>query len=216
VSEGGSVIGEINTLKQRLKNTYRSLRSKLLQNLRAGDFYDVDDLLSEVDRLEDFFDLIFYSIVTPSQGARSRSGLETVISHLRNVGDRLKRLREHITSRAWDLAISELDSIYADIQTGLRIIMSVFAGWKTTLLRVAFPEQTRYIAVEELPPISPLAQQIYSVLLEEGEMRLSELRSRFPNVSRDELERVIEELQAHDLVEVRLRRGEVWIRGVPR
>lgn len=206
-----SIISVLETYQTKLRNAYLTARRALVEHVRRG--APLDNVITAIDGLESIFDRLTMSITLPSQGAPSRH-LDVVLKRQEDVYNKFVELRRLLEERRFNEALRKLNETYEAMRLALRLTMLVYAGWRPTLLRIAYPEVVEYIPAEEVAVADPLARRIYSVLLERGEMSSSELAEAFREYSPERINRALEELEARGLLRVFLRGGETYFRVV--
>jgi len=206
-----SIISILEAYQNRLRNSFLSARRALIDHIKHG--APLDAFLTALDELETVFDRLTLSVTLPSEGAPARQ-MDVVIKRQEEVAQGLTELRRMVEEGKLADALSQLSKVYEQMRLCIRLTMLVYAGWKTTLLRAAYPQVIEYIPAEEVGVADPLARRIYDLLLERGQMSASELAETFKEYSAERLNRALEELEARGLLRVFLRRGEPYFRVV--
>jgi len=180
----------------------RTLVEKLSNARVSG--ADYNELMRIVDEVENNFDMLV------AQSAPERitdERFSSAVEMLKDVAEKLRNLRESIL----DGKFTEARRIALDIQESIRhayrILMLLKAGAPVPIVYQVAPQFLREITPpEQVVYMSPLASQIYNILVRRREASLDQiaLELRIDEKTRDEFNRAVAQLVASGYVQISL------------
>jgi len=155
----------INTIVRRLLDMFEQARHRDLR----------DEIMADIDELENQFDALIQANA-PERITDER--FTAAINAIHRVSEKFERLRELVVKRQWVRAKRQLLDLQAAIREAHRIFILVRAGAPMHMIFQVSPEFIRKAELkppEELVFTTPLATQIYNVIVRRGKATIEEL-----------------------------------------
>jgi len=180
----------------------RTLVDKLSNARISG--VDYNELMRIIDEVENNFDMLV------AQSAPDRitdERFSSAVEILKEVAEKLKSLRESILDGKFTDAKKIALDIQESIRHAYRILMLLKAGAPVPIVYQVAPQFLREITPpEQVVYMSPLASQIYNILVRRREAPLDQiaLELRIDERTRDEFNRAVAQLVASGYAQISL------------
>ena len=158
----------------------------------------LEDVLKTVDELEDQIDGMI-SRLAPERITDER--FSAAVNAVKDVSKEMKELRDAIISGRYALAKKKVLDVQSVVRNAYRLLILLHAGSPTTLIFQVTPQYLReelLTAPESLVLSSPMASQIYNILVRRGEVSVEELAMelKIDKETREDFNRAITHLIA--------------------
>jgi len=176
-----------------MMNTYIRELVEVLDGVKKGK-NKRDDALRILDDIENQIDVLL-SQLSPERITDER--FSAAVKALSEIAEKFKSLRESIILGRYALAKSQAIDVQESIRHVYRLLTLIRAGAPTPLIFQVTPQFLRETVVPEaLIYASPMAAQIYNIVLRKGEVAVDELalELKIDDKTRDEFNRAVSQL----------------------
>jgi len=158
-------ISVINSIARKLLDLLKQARERDLKN----------EILLEIDELENQFDSLIQANA-PERITDER--FTAAVNAIHEVSEKIEELRSLVVNGRYKLARRKVLDLQAAIRHAYRLLLLVRAGTPTHMIFQISPQFLKEAELkppEELVFTSPLASQIYSVIVRRGRVSIEEL-----------------------------------------
>jgi len=157
---------------------------------------EADAILRKIDEFEDLVDNMLYNL-SPERITDER--FNAALSSLTELADKLRELRAHVVLGRYVFAKRVALDVQETLRHTYRLLILIKAGSPTSLIFQVTPQFLREMEVsvpETIIHTSPMAAQIYNILVRKRQATVEELASELniDDKTRDEFNRAVSQL----------------------
>jgi len=173
----------INSIVRKMLDMLSQARHKNLKN----------EILVEIDELENQFDLLIQANA-PERITDER--FTAAVNAIHEVSEKIEQLRTLIVNERYKIARQKVLDLQASIRHAYRLLLLVRAGTPTPMIFQVSPQFLKEAELkppEEIVFSSPMASQIYNIIVRKGKIPVEELAKELnvTDETRDEFNRAL-------------------------